>query len=137
MKSVGKPLLLVVAFSLLVTMFSMANVSATSLNVSYTATTNDYLSSPGATYIYSAQSFTNPTLMIVSKVSFKIARIGSPGVCNVGIYAVTGDNPTGSVLTNGTFNANTLTTNEAVGEWINVTVPDYTLSASTKYQLIS
>lgn len=87
------------------------------------------------------QSFTVGTVSdnedhIITKVKLKLYRIGSPGTVYVSIRNVDENGlPTGSDLSTGTLDGNTLTTEEP-GEWYEIEMSEYTLQAGTKYAII-
>ena len=90
---------------------------------------------------WNAQSFTvgntgtNENHNITS-VKLLLYRNGSPGTVTVSIRAVDGNGkPTEGDLTSGTTDGNTLTTNTA-GEWREIALTSYGLSASTKYAIV-
>ncbi len=82
-----------------------------------------------------AQTFTPSTAHTITSVKLKLYRYQNPGTLTVGIRATSGAFPTGSDLTSGTTNGDTLTTT-ATGEWREITLTDYSLSASTKYAIV-
>ena len=78
---------------------------------------------------------TNENFSITS-VKVKIYKVGSPGDVYVNLYAVDGNGyPTGSSLSSGVTDGDTLTTNTA-GEEREITMSSYELQASTKYALV-
>lgn len=82
-----------------------------------------------------AQTFTVGTSgHMVTSVKLLLYRVGSPQTITVGIRATDSGHPTGSDLTNGTINGNSLTENTA-GAWYKIALTEYTLSASTKYAI--
>jgi hypothetical protein len=86
---------------------------------------------------WEAQTFTVGSVQhTVTSVKLKLYRVGSPGTVTVSIKATNGNgHPTGSDLTSGTTNGNTLTTSTS-GEWREITLTEYTLSANTKYAIV-
>jgi len=76
---------------------------------------------------------------IITSVKVEVSRYGTPGtpgITNVEIKAVDGSNkPTGSVLSSGTFDADTLPVYSTT-EWRETTMSAYTLQPSTMYALI-
>ena len=73
----------------------------------------------------------------IGSVKLKLNRVGTPGTITVGIRATNATGyPTGSDLTYGTIDGNTITTdNQGLWYQINFTTP-YLLSQSTKYAII-
>ena len=72
----------------------------------------------------------------ITSVKLKMSRTGSPGTITVSIRAVdVNGKPTGADLTSGTTDGDTLTT-DAAGEWREITLTSYGLSASTKYAIV-
>ena len=72
----------------------------------------------------------------ITSVKLLLYRVESPGTVTVGIRAVDDDGkPTGSDLTSGTTNGNTLPTGSPY-EWREITLTSYTLQASTKYAIV-
>lgn len=59
-------------------------------------------------------------------------RTGNPGTITVELYAANGNLPTGSVLSSGTYNGNTLGTSYP-GAWIDINMSAFNLQPSTKY----
>jgi hypothetical protein len=84
-----------------------------------------------------AQTFTVGSVQhTVTSVKLKLFRGGSPGTVTVSIKATNGNgHPTGSDLTSGTTNGNTLPTDPRY-EWREITLTEYTLSANTKYAIV-
>jgi hypothetical protein len=68
-------------------------------------------------------------------VKLKLYRSGSPGTVTVSIRATSASKPTGSDLTSGTINGNTLTTDTA-GAWYEIALTLYRLLANTKYAIV-
>jgi hypothetical protein len=84
-----------------------------------------------------AQTFTTGVAYTISSVKLLIFRVGSPGTLTIGIRAVDGDGrPTGSDLTSGTYDCDAITTTET-GEWIEISLTNYALSASTTYAIVA
>ena len=72
----------------------------------------------------------------ITSVKLLLYRAGSPGTITVGIRAVDANgHPTGSDLTSGTTNGNTLTT-DPFGELREIAVTEYTLAPNTKYAIV-
>ena len=86
-----------------------------------------------------AQTFTTVGLNEnhnITSVKLKLYRVGSPGTVTVSIRATDANgHPTGSDLTSGTIDGDSLTTNSA-GEWYEITLTSYQLSVSTKYAIV-
>ena len=82
-----------------------------------------------------AQTFTPSIAHTVTSVKLKLYRLGSPGTVIVSIKATSEGKPTGSDLTSGTTNGDTLTDSSA-GEWREITLSNYALSASTQYAIV-
>ena len=105
----------------------------------YTPTT-DVFQGFDTTYI-TGQTFTVGTTganenHTISSVKLLMWKGGSPGTITVAIRAVDGSGlPTGSDLSTGTTNGDTLTTDPA-GEVREITMSSYELQASTKYALL-
>ena len=70
----------------------------------------------------------------LESISLVLYRQGSPGTLTVRLYATSSGVPTGSALSSGTTNANTLTT-DYNGEWRTITMSDYTLVKGTLYAI--
>jgi len=83
------------------------------------------------------QTFSSSTSFSITSVKLLLYRIGNAGTVTVGIYATTGNPayPTGSVLTSGTTNGNTLPTASPY-EWREITLTAYALQASTTYAIV-
>ena len=98
---------------------------------------DSYLLVQGVAWV--SQTFTASSAHDVSQIKILIFRGSaamSPGTVTVGIRAVDGSgHPTGSDLTSGTFNGNTVTT-DAAGEWISVTLLEYTLASGIQYAIV-
>ncbi len=86
---------------------------------------------------WGSQTFTvDATSHTITSVKLLLYRVGTIGTVTASIRATDGSgHPTGSDLTSGTTNGNTLTTSSA-GEWREITLTEYTLSASTKYAIV-
>jgi len=85
---------------------------------------------------WKAQTFTPSTTHIIKSVKLKLYRVGSPGTITVSIRATSAGHPTGNDLCSGTYNGNTLTTNNA-GAWYTITLGEgTTLTSSTKYAIV-
>jgi len=86
---------------------------------------------------WGGQSFTTTASYHIKTIGLKLYRSGSPGIVTISIRATnpsTGK-PTGSNLSVGTTNGNTLTTS-TVGEWRNISMSWYLWSSSIKYAII-
>jgi len=85
---------------------------------------------------WKAQTFTvNATGHSVTSVKLKLYRVGSPSTVTVGIRTTDGTHPTGSDLTNGTIDGNTLNA-ISPGQWYTITLMEYTLTINTKYAIV-
>lgn len=83
-----------------------------------------------------AQTFTTSEKYDITGVQIPGYRVGNPGDLTVSIRAMAAGVPTGADLANGTYDADTLTTNTA-GEWIDVAfTSDYTLNSATEYAIV-
>ena len=85
---------------------------------------------------WKAQTFTAESDHSVTSVKLKLYRTGSPGTIIVSINATDGSgHPTGTGLTSGTTDGDTLTTDTA-GEWREIALTSYDLSKDTKYAIV-
>lgn len=84
----------------------------------------------GQTFTVGASGFT------VTGVKLKLWRDGNPGTFTVSIRATSGGLPTGSDLTSGSMDGNTITTTSP-GEWYTVGVSSYSLDPSTEYAIVT
>jgi len=83
-----------------------------------------------------AQTFTTHDAHLLTHISVKTYRVGTPGTIHLSIRATDGDGkPTGADLSTGSLNGNSITVN-TVGEWYDVPMPPVSLSAGTKYALV-
>lgn len=84
---------------------------------------------------WKAQTFTvGATAHTVTSVVLRMARVGSPGILTVSIRDTdVNGHPTGSDLTSGTIDANGFTT---AGDWYEIVLTEYALSANTKYAIV-
>ncbi len=91
----------------------------------------------GARSNYSvAQSFETESSYDIVSIRVKTFRAGSPGTINVGITEIDSEGrPRGGWLTSGVFNSNTMTEN-AGGEWYEITMASYHLSEDTEYAIV-
>lgn len=82
------------------------------------------------------QSFTTTSAHSVTSVKCYAYKNGSPGTVTVEIYATSGGLPTGSALTSGTFNGNSI--GDGIGNigWVETTLTEYSLSNSTQYAIV-
>lgn len=85
------------------------------------------------------QTFTIGTVgdnvnQVISYVKFKMWRVGSPGNIVCELFATSENTPTGSALSSGTFDGDTLDTS-STGEVISITMSAYEMQASTKYAI--
>ena len=108
----------------------------------YYNTNDDSVTGTGLGAIWKSQTFTVGTVgtnedFLITNISVKIYRVGSPGTCLFSIRAVNGTGyPTGTDLTTANYSCNSLTTSSP-GVWINVTVNEsIILDTSTSYALI-
>ena len=73
----------------------------------------------------------------IGSIKLKMYRTYSPGILTASIRAVDGNHlPTGSDLSTGTTNGNTLTDNPS-GEWREINMSSYELSAGTEYAIVT
>jgi len=107
----------------------------------YYNTGNDTIHSMHATS-WMFQTFTVGTVgsnqnHSVTSIKLLLYRYQTPGTVTVSIRAVGVDGkPTGTDVTSGTTNGNTLPTSSASAEWREIFLAPYTLSANTKYALV-
>jgi len=72
----------------------------------------------------------------ITSLKMLVHKAGSPGIITFELKDVDSNNkPTGSVLTSGTTDGDTLTTNTD-GEWRKITLTPYILSAGTRYAIV-
>jgi hypothetical protein len=82
-----------------------------------------------------AQTFTvGASAHTITSVKLKLYRSGLPGTVTVGIRPTSGNHPTGSDLTSGTTDGNTLPT--SCCETREITLTEYALSPNTKYAIV-
>lgn len=81
-----------------------------------------------------AQTFTAAISSALTSISLVLYRQGSPGTLTVRLYATSGGKPTGSALSTGATDGDTLTTSYN-GEWRTITMSDYTLTAGATYAI--
>lgn len=85
--------------------------------------------------IWKAQTFTvGGTPHSVTSVKMKLYRYNSPGLVTISIRATTSGLPSGSDLTSGTIDGNSLALSP--GAWYDIAVTQYSLLASTKYAIV-
>jgi hypothetical protein len=84
-----------------------------------------------------AQNFIPAASYAIGSVKLPLARVGSPGIVGVSIYAVDGSfKPTGAALAAGTTNGDTLT-DDYGWTWRTITLStNPTLSAGTEYAMV-
>jgi len=100
----------------------------------------------GGAYVRSsqwyAQTFTIGTVgpnknHNITSVKLKLYRSGSPGTFTVGIRETDANgHPTGSDLTSGTIDGDSLTT-DTNGAWYEISLTPYELTAGTKYAIVA
>ena len=85
---------------------------------------------------HAAQTFTvGGSQHTVTSVKLMLYRSGSPGLVTVQIRTASGNLPTATVLTSGTYDGNSVTTDSA-GAWYEIAITTYTLAASTQYAIV-
>lgn len=83
-----------------------------------------------------AQTFTvGASAHTITNVKLKLYRSGLPGTVTVSIRATSGNHPTGSDLTSGTIDGNTIT-DASPGQFYEIAVTELALSANTKYAVV-
>lgn len=99
-------------------------------------TTGDDASRSADSDDWEAQTFTTTSAYTITAVQLKLARLGgdNPGTVTVSIRATTSDLPSGSDLTSGTTDGDTLTAG-TTGEWREIPLTPYALSDATKYAI--
>lgn len=93
---------------------------------------------------WSSQTFTPTTTHTISSVALQLSRVGSPGTVTVSIRATdVSGHPTGSDLTSGTIDGNSLPVSSLFGswksfnQWTNIRFSSsILLTASTKYAIV-
>lgn len=92
---------------------------------------------------WAGQSFTVGTVSTnenfnLTSIKVKIGKgvASTPGTITALIYIASSNLPTGSILSTGTTDGNTLTTNTATGEWREITMSSVLLNASTQYVIV-
>ena len=84
---------------------------------------------------WTGQTFTTNCVYNITSIKLKLYRIDSPGTVTVGICATDiNGKPTGSDLTNGTTNGNTLPT--GTSEWRQILLTSHRLNESIKYAIV-
>jgi len=114
-------------------LLALAVANASTLQDYFNTGDDNYAGAFGTSWI--TQTFTTNSAYTITETHAKLYREGSPGTCNLNIYATTSDHPTGSAIASGSFNGNALTTNTA-GEWITVTYTGTALTSTTKYAIV-
>jgi hypothetical protein len=104
----------------------------------------EYYNTGDSTCLYAYDTYWNAQTFTVgatghtgSSVKLKLFRQGSPGTVTVSIRATSGlgQHPTGSDLTIGTIDGNSLTTDTS-GAWYEIPLTEYSLSPNTKYVIV-
>ena len=107
------------------------------MSILYESFTEEYSASTPIGYssgtYWEAQTFTPALSHSISSIQIQVKRIGSPGEVTVTIETVSSREPTGVVLTTGTFDGNGLTTSYA---WKECTFTAYALTAGTTYAIV-
>ncbi len=85
--------------------------------------------------IWMGQTFTASTTYIVEGITLLLYRELNPGTVTVSIRATSGGLATGTDLTSGTTDGNTLTTGTG-GEWREIAVAPIVLSSGTQYAIV-
>jgi len=85
---------------------------------------------------WDGQTFTPAINYYITSVGLKMYEYAHPGIVTVGIRLTSDGKPVGSDLTNGTTNGNSLITTWA-GDWRNITLSPYYLTAGTKYAIVA
>jgi len=97
--------------------------------------TNDDAASIFTPTYWWAQTFTPQMSHVISYVKLKLYREESIGTITVSIRATSGSKPTGTDLTSGILDGNTLTTDPS-GAWYQIDFsPNISLSANTEYAI--
>lgn len=122
---------LVLALSL--GMLPASVVQAANLYEYYNTSDNNSVGYYGT--IWYAQTFTAESNHSVTSVKLLLYRVGSPGTVTVSIRDTSGGHPTGSDLTWGTIDGNTLTTS-GLGLWYEIALTSYDLTSGTKYAIV-
>ena len=124
-------------YTTIILLFISALVNAQTLYEYNTTATNNRTNEIQYGY-YEGQTFTVGTngtneAHDIYSVKWKLWKSGSPGTVTCELKAVDGDGlPTGSVLSSGTINGNTLT-ESTDGEVVEILMSSYELQPSTKY----
>jgi len=85
--------------------------------------------------IWRAQTFTAESSHAITSVKLKLYRDGAPGTITASIRATAEGLPTGSDLTSGTTDGDTLTTDTA-GEWREITLASLELTSGVVYSIV-
>jgi len=83
---------------------------------------------------WKGQTFTTSSAYTLTSVSLSLARSGTPGTLTVSIFATSGGEPTGSVLTSNTYDGNSLS--DSVYTWIDIQLTPYSLSSGVQYAIV-
>ena len=95
----------------------------------------DTSQSPSYSTYWRGQTFTASSSYKITSVELKLYRMGSPGTLTVGIYATSGDLPTGTALCSGTTDGDTLPTGSPY-EWREITLgAGFQLTQDVKYAI--
>lgn len=89
-----------------------------------------------ATYLnaWIAQTFTASSSYSIGSCVLYLKRVNNPGTFTVGVYATSSSKPTGSALTIGTIDGNTLSTDYA---WVDIIfTTSVSLTSGTEYALV-
>lgn len=135
-----KPIYLMVALALV---FSLGAVAVLMVGTVEAATLYEYYNTGDTGGLYAAygscwaaQTFTAESDHTVTSVKLKVYGFPSVGEVTVSIRNTDGaGHPTGSDLTSGTTDGDTLTTNTD-GEWREISVTPYSLTSGTKYAIV-
>jgi hypothetical protein len=82
-----------------------------------------------------AQTFTASASYELSSIKLKLGNFGTtPGTIHIDLYAVSGGIPTGSSLSSGTVNGDTL---EMMGGWVDIPMTAFSVVATTVYAIVA
>ena len=84
-----------------------------------------------------AVTFTTTSSYNIDSVVLPLFREGSPGTLTVSIYATSSGLPSGSPLTSGTYNGNSLSDSYSSPTIATISVTPYLLAASTQYAIVT
>ena len=84
-----------------------------------------------------AVTFTTTSSYTIDSVVLPLFRKGSPGTLTVSIYATSSGLPSGSPLTSGTYNGNSLSDSFSSPTIATISVTPYLLAASTQYAIVT